>query len=375
MARLPSLFRTFLSNVRPQEEHITAYKEGHETLRDHLQDDDDIEEFYIADFINGSYRRWTALKPKANEKSDVDIVLVTDLNKEDYDAVEALKQCVPFLEEHYKGQWSENAHSYKIEGDDVEIDLVLTAAPSEATRNVIKSLGSLDVGTALDTDERATVAEALNISAVGDDEWKDEPLEIPDRDENEWDTTHPLATIAFTLNKNDITDGHYVNVVKAIKWWRRTKTPDVEGPTSYPLEHIVGHCCPDDIGSVAEGVTRTLEEIERQFEAVAMVQTIPFLPAHGLPESPENNVLKLINVDDFAAFYDEAADAAELARIALDEEDKATSREYWYELFGEEFPPFGSDDDSDSGGEKAMSLGSDSGADDVSDHQFAYSGN
>lgn len=375
MATLPTLFSTFLSSIRPQEEHITAYKEGHETLREHLQDDDHIEEFYIADFLQGSYRRWTALKPKEDEKSDVDIVFVTDLNKEDYDATEALKQCEPFLEEHYEGQWSENAHSYKIEEDDVEIDLVLTAAPSQATRGVVKSLGSLDVGTALDTDERSTVAEALNISAVGDDEWKDEPLEIPDRDENEWDTTHPLATIAFTLNKNDITEGHYVNVVKAIKWWRRAKTPDVDGPTSYPLEHIVGHCCPNDIDSVAEGVTRTLEEIKRQFEADAMAENTPFLPAHGLPDTPENNVLKQIDGDDFAAFHAEAADAAALARTALDEEDKATSREYWYEFFGEEFPPFGNEDDSDGGSEKAMSLGSDSGADDVSDHQFAYTGN
>lgn len=375
MAKLPSLFRTFLSDIRPQDEHKDAYKEGHETLREYLQDDDVIDVFYIADFLQGSYRRWTALKPQEDEKSDVDVVFVTDLNKEDYDAIDALKKCEPFLEEHYEGQWSENAHSYKIEEDEVEIDLVLTAAPSEATRDIVKSLGSLDVGAALSADELSTVAEALNISAAGDDEWKNEPLEIPDRDENEWDTTHPLATIAFTLKKNDITDGHYVNVVKAIKWWRRTKTPDIEGPTSYPLEHIVGHCCPNDIDSVAEGVTKTLEEITGQFQTDAMAEETPFLPSHGLPETPENNVLKQIDGNDFAAFHDEVADAAALAQAALDEEDKATSREYWYELFGEEFPPFGSDDDSDDGGEKAMSLGSDSQADDVSDHQFAYPSN
>jgi len=371
MATLPSLFRTFLSDVRPQGKHKAAYKEAHETLRDHLQEDDVVDEFYIADFLQGSYRRWTALRPQEDEISDVDVVFATDLSKEDYDATEALKKCEPFLEDHYKGQWSANAHSYKIEEDEAEIDLVLTATPSEATRDVVKSLGSLDVGTALDADELSTVAEALNISAAGDDEWQNEPLEIPDRDENEWHTTHPLTTIAFTLKKNDITDGHYVNVVKAIKWWRRTKTPDVEGPTSYPLEHIVGHCCPNDIDSVAGGVTKTLEEIKRQFQTDAMAEETPFLPAHGLPETPENNVLKQIEGADFAAFHDEVADAAALARTALDEEDKATSREYWYELLGEEFPSFGGDDDSDDGGEKAMSPGSDSQAD-VSDHQFAY---
>ncbi|MDB2276853.1 hypothetical protein PM022_20500, partial [Halorubrum ezzemoulense] len=136
---------------------------------------------------------------------------------------------------------------------------------------------------------------------------------------NEWENTHPLATIAFTVNKNDITDGQYVNVVKAIKWWRRTKTPDVEGPTSYPLEHIVGQCCPHDIDSVAEGVTRTLEELTLQFKTEAMDEDTPVLPAHGLQQTHENDVLKQMDGKDFAAFFDEAEDAAELARTALDE--------------------------------------------------------
>ncbi|WP_254824886.1 SMODS domain-containing nucleotidyltransferase [Haloglomus halophilum] len=372
MTTLPTLFETFLSDIRPQDEHNDAYKEGHETLRDHLQSDEDIDEFYVADFLQGSYRRWTALRPQEDEKSDVDVVFVSDLSS-DLDTDVALEKCESFLKEHYEGQWEPNAHSYKIEEEKVEIDLVLTAAPSEATREAVKSLGSLDVGTALTPDDLSTVAEALNISADGDDEWKDEPLKIPHRDENEWENTHPLATIAFTVNKNDITDGHYVNVVKAIKWWRRTKTSDVEGPTSYPLEHIVGQCCPHDIDSVAEGVTRTLEELTRKFKTEAMAAETPTLPAHGLQRTPENNVLKQIDGEDFAAFYDEAEDAAELARTALDEEDKETSREYWYQLFGEKFPPFGSDDDSDDGGEKAMSVGSSSQVEDPSDHQFAES--
>ncbi len=237
-----------------------------------MQDDNDIEEFYVADLLQGSYRRWTALKPQKDEKSDADIALVTELSS-DIDAVVALEMCEPFLDKHYEGQWSPNARSYKIEEDEVEIDLVLTAAPSEATRGVVNSLNSLDVGAALSEDESkdslSTVAGALNITAEGDDEWRNEPLEIPNRDENEWENTHPLATIAFTVAKTT-SQMAYVNVVKALKWWRRTKTPNVEGPTSYPLEHIVGHCCPNDIDSVAEGVTRTLEEIKRQFETQAI---------------------------------------------------------------------------------------------------------
>lgn len=168
MSTLPTLFETFLSKIRPQDKHKDDYKKGHEILRDHLQDDNDIEEFYVADLLQGSYCRWTALKPQKDEKSDVDITLVTELSS-DIDADVALEMCEPFLDKHYEGQWSPNAHSYKIEEDEVEIDLVLTAAPSEATREVVNSLNSLDVGAALSEDESkdslSTVARALNITA------------------------------------------------------------------------------------------------------------------------------------------------------------------------------------------------------------------
>ena len=182
MSTLPTLFETFLSDIRPQDDHNDAYKEGHKTLRDHLQTDEDIDDFYVADFLQGSYRRWTALRPQEDEKSDVDVVFVSDLSS-DLDTDVALEKCEPFLEKHYEGQWEPNAHSYKIAEEKVEIDLVLTAAPSEATREAVKSLGSMDVGTALTPDDLSTVAEALNISADGDDEWKNEPLNIPHRDE------------------------------------------------------------------------------------------------------------------------------------------------------------------------------------------------
>lgn len=56
------------------------------------------------------------------------------------------------------------------------------------------------------------------------------------------------------------TNGHYVNVVKAIKWWRRLNAAPPY-PKGYPLEHLIGISCPDGIASVAEGVVRTLEDI------------------------------------------------------------------------------------------------------------------
>lgn len=368
MATLPSLFDEFLNNIRPSDEQRENYVAGHSTLRDRLQNDDSVAAFYVWDFLQGSYRRYTAVKPIGNAKSDVDVAFVTSLDKDEYEPAEAMEQCEPFLDEHYAGKWSRNDRSYKIEEDQVEIDLVLTAAPSEAAEEAIAALSAIEVGEALNADQSHKVAKALGSSpARSRSGWRDDPLDIPDRRLEQWEVTHPLATIDFTLNKNDFTDGYYVNVVKAIKWWRRTQTPNVDGPTSYPLEHMVGTCCPNTIDSVAEGVTRTFEEIVDRFAVEAAQNETPELPAHQLPNT---NVLDRIEGQDFAAFYAEVVTAADSARRALDEEDKATARDHWYELFGDEFPPFGGDDDSEDGKEMAPSLGSSSEATGASSHQF-----
>ena len=370
MAPLPSLFETFLSNIRPTAEHRKEYIRGHESLRALLQNDDTVVVSYVGDFLQGSYVRYTAVKPVGDEKSDVDVVLVTKLDKSQFRPKEAMEELEPFLKKHYEDQWNRKDRSYQIEGENVEIDLVLTAAPSEATKAAVESLSSLEVGVTLDEDQSHRVANALGMSAdKNDDEWKQDPLDIPDRRLDQWNETHPLATIEFTLKKNDLTEGHYVNVVKAIKWWRRTQLPEQVRPRGYPLEHIVGCCCPDDIESVAEGVARTFEEIERRFATEAERKKAPFLPARGLPET---NVFERISGEEFAVFYEYVVEAADLSREALDRGDKSSSRDLWYSLFGEEFPEYGkdTDDDDEDEGERGGTFSS-SRPTSVSDQRFA----
>lgn len=52
-----------------------------------------------------------------------------------------------------------------------------------------------------------------------------EPLYIPDRDADSWEKTHPLEQISWTQQKNARCNGHYVNIVKCLKWWRKEKYP------------------------------------------------------------------------------------------------------------------------------------------------------
>ena len=47
--------------------------------------------------------------------------------------------------------------------------------------------------------------------------------------------------------------------MKAIKWCVEKHT-EPKHPKGFPLERLIGECCPDGIESVAEGMMKTLEK-------------------------------------------------------------------------------------------------------------------
>ena len=167
------------------------------------------------------------------------------------------------------------------------------------------------------------------MSADDNEEWKKEPLFIPDREAEFWDKTHPLEQIRWTQEKNANCNGHYINVVKCIKWWRKEKFPDVKHPKSYPLEHLIGDCCPDGIETVSEGIVLTLEKIVSDYSEK------PVLEDRGVPE---HDVFSRLSEEDYDAFYETVCDAAIIARKAYDAETVQESADLWRELFGNKFP-------------------------------------
>ena len=164
-------------------------------------------------------------------------------------------------------------------------------------------------------------------------QWRAEPLLIPDNVENQWYRTHPLEQIRWTKRKNQICKGNYVNVVKAIKWWRRLELPSLKHPKSYPLEHFVGECCPDGITSVAEGIVGTLECIAECYPKK------PFLPDRGVPE---HDVFEMLSDEDYDTFYKAVCGGARLARAAYDSADIEESVNLWKSFFKDcdEFPSY-----------------------------------
>jgi len=344
MNTLDSNFNDFLTNIRLTPNQVNDSKTGHETLRDRLYRDDYLKNHIITTFLQGSYKRHTAVRPKDDIKSDVDIVVVTNLKETDYpNPQDAINLFLPFVKKYYEGKYDNTqSRSIGIELSYVKLDLVITSAPSEAVAKILrnKDLDQYDE----DDSEGYQFNKYLDVLEKSGDQWKNEPLRIPDRHAGSWESTHPLEQIKWTIDKNNSTNKHYINVVKAIKWWHRITPGLPKYPKSYPLEHIVGDKCLDGIQSVAEGITAVLENMVRDYLPYVSSNTVPVSQDRGV----DHNVLARIIPEDFSSFYKKISEAAKLARRALDldKEHISESIGIWQQLLGDKFPGGGDDNES-----------------------------
>lgn len=348
---MPTYFEEFLNEIRLTAAQKTELKEGHERLRRRLREDASLAEHIVSTFLQGSYRRFTAVRPKGGSRADIDVIVVTDLCEKEFTPAKAMNLFVSFLDEHYKGKWKLQNRSFGIELSSVDFDLVITSAPSEREKKLLLSEAvtttedlSIDNDWRLNSSwltkssrnllQRHTALEALK-EAQAEAEWKLAPLRIPDRALKDWQDTHPLEQIVWTQRRNASTNGHFVNVVKALKWWRLENYSAPKHPKGFPLERIVGDCCPQEFTSVAEGVTLTLEQIVTKYAPYVALKCVPELPDYGVPR---HNVLHRITVADFASFYQQATEGAVIARQALTSAKRRESSELWRKLFGSKFP-------------------------------------
>ena len=310
-----------LGKIRPTDAQRKNLQDAHIRLRERLMADEQLKPLIVDTFLQGSYRRHTATRPDG-EKSDVDIVVVTRLAREDFPNPErAMDLLIPFLNEYYPEKWGKKGRAIGIELSKVKMDVVIASAPSQVEENALLQV------------LRQEWSEG---GYWGDGtEWKTEPLWIPDREARIWQRTHPREQIRWTQEKNGRTNGHYVNIVKLVKWWWKTNHPEQDHPRSYPLEHIVGECCPDGVTSLAEAFTLTMEEFTRRYKGYPDSGTVPNLPDRGVPEQ---NVVKRITPGDFRSFHSKVGNAASQARKALNSRDPGESAGLWRGIFGSLLP-------------------------------------
>ena len=213
-------FNDFLKKIRLTENQVNELKSAHTKLRERLMAYDDLKEIIVTTFLQGSYKRATAVRPKNKKRSDVDIVVVTRLDKEKVTPEKALDVFKPFLKKYYDGKYRKQGRSWGIEMTHVDLDIVPTSAPSLAEQGLLKNMIVLSDDNVEEMYEQSaglsksvygswkTAFSAFLEAAEGDD-WRKEPLFIPDREADFWDMTHPLEQIRWTHEKNAKCNGNY----------------------------------------------------------------------------------------------------------------------------------------------------------------------
>lgn len=347
---LKSQFDAFLREIRPTDRQKEGWKTGSSTLRSRLAEDKDLSPIVVATFLQGSVRRSTAIRPTGDKRPDVDVVVVTDIDYHKTTPHQAMDKFIPFLERHYPGKWRPQGRSFGIEMSYVDIDLVITALPTDpASRQAMARLyrsNSVLTTNTIEDDTTWRLNERWQPTPFGrqplqlDDEpagnWRPNPLFLPDRDAGDWGRTHPLAQIQWTAAKNRACNGHYVNLVRATKWWRQQNIDGLPNyPKGYPLEHMIGHVLNDGTTSIASGFVQIMETMRETWRYNAALGSVPVLADHGVPE---HNVLKRLSVKDFQSFYTVISTTADRAREALESDDAQKSGELWQKLFGSKFP-------------------------------------
>ena len=282
-------FKAFVSSLEPSDSHVAAAKAAHEKVREELRTDSESKEAHKDTFLSGSYARHTAI----NDINDVDVICVLDLDMSITDPEVVLAWLESVLRRYYK--------QTKRQGRSVGV---------QAAKGVW-----LDIvpATPIATD--------------------DGPLWIPDREARQWVQTHPKGQIAAASDKNKVTTGYYVQVVKLMKSWRDGLPTESSKVKSYILETLV-HGSIGYPSSHAAAVVNVLEGVERSYGAYRGTNTVPTIADPGYPSV---NVAKRWAPAEFSDFMTQVKAAAVTARKALDSKDEPESRRLWRQLFGPRF--------------------------------------
>lgn len=282
-------FKEFLASIQPDEDEVAAAKAAHEKVRDELKTDTESKDAHKDTFLSGSYARRTAI----NDINDVDVICILDIDHTITQPEVLLSWVESVLSNYYK-----------------EI------------RSQGRSIGASGKGGVwLD------IVPATPVNSV------DGPLWIPDRDAKQWVQTHPKGQIAACNERNKVTNGYFVQVVKLLKAWRDrlpTKSCQLK---SYILESLI-HKTIGTPSSHATAIVAVLEGIESNYGFYRGTNVVPSISDPGYSSV---NVTKRLPTKEFDDFMIQVKSAAKTAQSAFDSADEASSRKLWRQLFGSTF--------------------------------------
>lgn len=322
---LPDYFDNFLNNLSISPTYKKLMNEKYDEIVTQLFNNDKLKSLVAGTMIQGSIPRNTAIMSGENNILDIDIVIL--LSSDDEKTPEyAYDQIMPHFQEQFKGDVKFKKRAINLTLSQFQVDIILaTIIDSENKENQYDN-------------ELATISQFRKNPAYPSVPKSISPHNIPTMDLATWVLRDPLGQLAWTLKKTKATSQMYPAIVRLIKYWAAHCIHSPLIPRGYWLEYIVGITCPDDINSLAEGFTVTLENILSLFRDDIRRLRKPFLP---YPEHEyaihEGNVLKRVPVPFIVIAYFQVLLTAKKARKALECTDKERSIKLWSEVFNESF--------------------------------------
>lgn len=310
-------FKGFLKNISLNERQRAELIKEHNRLKKYLLHDSNTKDFIVTTFIQGSFARKTSIVPLYGKRTDLDIVVVTNLDKHRYSADDVLDRFEPVLKKHYgrhkNEQYRRQAHSWGLKLSNVDIDIV------PATSQVLMDKVRWATG---------TLWQPFYLYGKPLD-WRQEPLYIPDTTSGRWEETNPLKTKCFVKEKNVSCNGNYSNIVKCFKWWKKYNFPKMKHPSGYQMEALVGQYCPNDVRYVEEGIVRTFENLLR---CGSFKSGLSWNRNYG------SEVYSSMSQGEYFEFYNYVKEAAKVAKEAVEAAYTEDAIELWRSLFGGKFP-------------------------------------
>ncbi|RKT53563.1 nucleotidyltransferase domain-containing protein [Saccharothrix australiensis] len=299
MANLAKSFKAALSQIEPEEDAKNA-QEAHKQVTEALEADDRLKKLGVSTFLIGSYGRHVSIK----RVKDVDVFARLTKATSSLRPGDILDHVTEVLEEAFPDCVERQHRSVMIKFPDFDL--------------------SVDVVIA-----RPCVYHP-------DDHWQI-PEKIEDDGRASWVETNPikmaeLTTAAnkdFLLNPNDDESGIYMPMVKLIRQVRRTWVDDQPG--GYYFEVLTYHAFQDlqpDESTIASYLSVILGGI---------AERLPDYVDEG-PDDPtldDRTIKTKATAEQIEAAAERIAEAAALAKKALEEEDPCKSAVLWRDLLGE----------------------------------------
>ncbi|PZP47853.1 MAG: nucleotidyltransferase [Azospirillum brasilense] len=289
-------FVELLQDIEPSATTKADAATSHRALRDHLWADPTFKLVMVTDFLSGSYKRDTAIRPRRVgdivTRPDVDTIVVTS-HSEDDDPAEVVDGLYWAVRRGYPDS-RRQARSV----------------------GIITRLADMDV--------------VPIIEPYGNGVYF-----IPDRKLERWLRTNPPGHTTWTTTMNAAAGGRFKPLVKMMKWWRRHNQTVSKRPKGFVLECLAADCMDLKQPHFGELFVGTLEKIAEKYGPLAAVGIVPHLEDPGVPG---NSVMRGMTVAAFQGFMAKVEEHAKLGRSALDEADLSKATERWRTIFGPRFP-------------------------------------